>query len=53
VQLDPNNADAWNNLGWSLAKLGFRADAARAYERTLAIDPDYERAKNNLRALGT
>lgn len=52
VQLDPNNADAWNNLGWSLAKLGFRGEAARAYERTLALKPDYERARNNLRALG-
>jgi tetratricopeptide (TPR) repeat protein len=48
---DPRSADAWNNLGWSLTQLGFRAEAARAYEQTLVLQPDYERATNNLAAL--
>jgi tetratricopeptide (TPR) repeat protein len=48
---DPRSADALNNLGWSLAQLGFRHDAARAYEQALSLDPAHERAKNNLAAL--
>ncbi|MEA2489929.1 MAG: protein O-mannosyl-transferase, partial [Acidobacteriota bacterium] len=43
--------DAWNNLGWSLQSLGFRAEARAAYEQALRMDPAYERAKNNLRSL--
>lgn len=45
------HADAWNNLGWSLASMGFRDDARKAYEEALCLDPGYERARNNLRAL--
>jgi len=48
---DARSADAFNNLGWSLAQLGFRDDAARAYEQALALDPAHERAKNNLAAV--
>jgi len=44
-------ADAWNNLGWELAALGFRRRPAEAYEMTLGIDPAYERARNNLALL--
>lgn len=45
---DPRSADAWNNLGWSLAQLGFRAEAAQAYRASLAIRPNDERTRNNL-----
>ena len=45
----PGSADAWNNLGWSLAQLGFRAEAAQAYRASLALRPDDERTRNNLR----
>jgi tetratricopeptide (TPR) repeat protein len=48
---DPRSADAFNNLGWSLQKLGFRAEAAGAYEKALAINPAFELARNNLRLL--
>jgi tetratricopeptide (TPR) repeat protein len=48
---NPRSADAWNNLGGALQKLGFRDDAARAYEQALAIQPDHERARNNLKLL--
>lgn len=44
----PRSADALNNLGWALAQLGFRREAADAYERAIAIDPSHERARNNL-----
>ncbi|HWW60018.1 MAG TPA: tetratricopeptide repeat protein, partial [Thermoanaerobaculia bacterium] len=46
---DPTSADAWNNLGWSLAQLGFRAEAAQAYRSSLALRPNDERTRNNLR----
>ena len=49
----PDSADAWNNLGWSLAQLGFRAEAAQAYRASLALRPDDERTRNNLRLVET
>lgn len=48
---DPRSADAYNNLGWCLAELGFREDAVGAYERALALAPGHERARNNLALL--
>jgi tetratricopeptide (TPR) repeat protein len=48
----PRSADAWNNLGWSLARLGFTTEARHAYESALALRPGDERAKNNLALLG-
>jgi tetratricopeptide (TPR) repeat protein len=50
IRFEPK-ALAYNNLGWSLASLGFRDDAAAAYEAAIAADPQFERAKNNLRDL--
>jgi Flp pilus assembly protein TadD len=44
-----DSADAWNNLGWSLAQLGFRGEAAQAYRASLALRPNDERTRNNLR----
>ena len=48
---DPRSADAYNNLGWTLAQLGFRVEALAAYDRALAIDPAHERARNNRASL--
>jgi protein O-mannosyl-transferase len=48
LQLQPSSADALNNLGWALTKLGFYPPAVTAYEGALAADPGYERARNNL-----
>jgi tetratricopeptide (TPR) repeat protein len=48
---NPRSFDAWNNLGWSLAQLGFRDEAAAAYRAALALQPNDERATNNLRLL--
>jgi protein O-mannosyl-transferase len=51
LSLNSRSADAWNNLGWELAALGLRPQAAEAYQATLRIDPTYERARNNLALL--
>ena len=48
LRFNPRSADAWNNLGWAYQKMGFLERAAPAYENALAIQPDYERARNNL-----
>jgi protein O-mannosyl-transferase len=45
---DPQSADAYNNLGWALAQLGFRVEAIAAYRAALARNSSHERARNNL-----
>jgi len=37
-----------NNLGWSLAELGFYDDAIATYQAALRLPGDLERVKNNL-----
>ena len=49
LRFDPRSADAWNNLGWSLYKLGFRAEAADAFRHSLEFRPGDERTTNNLK----
>lgn len=53
IRLQPRSADAWNNLGWALAQLGFRAEAAAAYRQALVFDPAHARARNNLALVAT
>jgi protein O-mannosyl-transferase len=48
VQLDPRHADALNNLGWTLGKLGFYDVAVPFLERAIAVRPGYTLARNNL-----
>lgn len=45
---DPQSAAVWNDMGWSLFSLGRVPDAIEAYKKALEINPDLERAKNNL-----
>ncbi|MGA8808513.1 MAG: tetratricopeptide repeat protein [Thermoanaerobaculia bacterium] len=45
---DPQSADAYNNLAWALAQLGFRTEAVQAYRMALTLNPNHERARNNL-----
>jgi tetratricopeptide (TPR) repeat protein len=51
LRYNARSADAWNNLGWSLQQLGFRAEAMQAYQQAVALQPGFERAQNNLRLL--
>lgn len=51
LQHDPRSADAWNNLGWSLAQLGFRDEAIDAYRKSLEIRPNDTRTANNLKLI--
>ncbi len=48
VRIDPKNADAWNNLGWSLQSLGFISECIPAYKQASALRPSDDRARNNL-----
>jgi tetratricopeptide (TPR) repeat protein len=51
VELVPHYLDARNNLGICLAQTGQLEEARRAFLETLARDPAYPRARNNLRTL--
>jgi len=48
LSIDSANPDSWNNLGWTLGKLGFIAEAVSALEHAVALRPDFALAKNNL-----
>ena len=48
LRFNPDSADAWINLGWSLAKLGLDPQSAQAFERALQLRPGDEHAKSNL-----
>lgn len=44
VKESPDNADAWNMLGFSYRNIGDADNAWDAYERTLAIEPNHKGA---------
>ena len=44
----PRSADAYNDLGWSLAKLGRYDEAIAAYETAIRKNPGMEVYRNNL-----
>lgn len=48
VELDPNNADAWDNGGLALFYMGKYAEAQRAFEKAISIYPDNALYWNNL-----
>jgi tetratricopeptide (TPR) repeat protein len=48
IHYDPNAADAWINLGWSLAQLGLDDAARTAFQRAIELRPNDEHARNNL-----
>ncbi|MBI2067761.1 MAG: tetratricopeptide repeat protein [Deltaproteobacteria bacterium] len=51
VVLDPQNPEAYNNLGLALKKLGQKNRAYQQYQKALALRRDYPEALNNLGAL--
>ncbi len=48
IRLEPTAADAWINLGWSLAQLGFDREAEQAFVHALELRPGDEHARSNL-----
>lgn len=48
LELDTNNADAWNSLGETLRDQGVMDEALRCYRQALALQPDHGRASYNL-----
>ena len=48
LKLKPDSADALNNLGWTLAVLGFSREATPYLEEAVRIKPDFLLARNNL-----
>jgi len=48
IRYDATAADAWTNLGWSLAQIGLDDEAERAFVRALELRPGDEHARNNL-----
>jgi tetratricopeptide (TPR) repeat protein len=47
IELDPQQAKAWNGRGVSLEKLGKNQQALASYEKALLLDSDYEIARQN------
>ena len=48
LRRDSTKAEAWNNLGWTLGRLGFVDDAEAPLRRAIALKPDFALARNNL-----
>ena len=52
VEVDPNNAEAWNNLAVAYERSGRLADAAAAYRSALSMRPGDRTIQVNSRAFG-
>jgi len=50
LRLEPNHADAENNLGAMLAAQGRMDEAIVHFQKSLKINPNHTDARNNLRA---
>jgi tetratricopeptide (TPR) repeat protein/tRNA A-37 threonylcarbamoyl transferase component Bud32 len=48
VELDPNNVDAWNGLGWVTFNSGNRQEGEKAFQKVLELDPEHGAALNGL-----
>ena len=53
LELTPDSAQTWSNLGATLYYLGRKEEALRHLERAVEIDPDLETARRGLEALRT
>jgi len=48
LEIDPNNVEIRNALGWTLFQDGKPAEAVAELRRALALDPDYVKSRNNI-----
>jgi tetratricopeptide (TPR) repeat protein len=48
IQMDPNNAVAWNNLGNAYRELNELDEAAEAYRKAIELSPHYAYPENGL-----
>ncbi len=51
TRLDPSDKYAWNNLGIALHALGYLPRARAAFERAVALDPQFQQAKEHAHLL--
>ncbi len=51
LEVDPNNADYWYNLGGVSYTIGNFEKAREAWTKTLLLDPDNQEAKQGMSAL--
>jgi len=51
AKADPENAEAWNDLGAARYALGEAEGAERCLRRAVALDPGYALARENLEAI--
>jgi Flp pilus assembly protein TadD len=47
VKLDPNYAEAWNDLGVAYEQQGKFEDARKAYEKAIKLQPDNQMIRQN------
>ena len=52
VKMNSNSALGWSNLGLALIRQGKKAEAQKAWERALRIDPKNQQIRKNLQAIG-
>jgi tetratricopeptide (TPR) repeat protein len=48
IEIDPQSAGAWNNLGVVLSEIGQVDEAIRSFRQTLELDPEFIDAHYNL-----
>jgi len=48
VQAEPDNFNAWNNLGLALRKIGRNEEAVKAYQRAITVKPDFALVYKNI-----
>lgn len=53
IETEPGNADVWVQYGFALRNVGRTAEARQAFERALALAPEYQDARDGLASLET
>ena len=48
VELDPNNANSWNGLGWARFNNGDSKEAIAAFEKCVTLEPSHAAGLNGL-----